>query len=64
MKETRVLRQDCMDCNWFFEHEVDTKSTKDIIDVAKYLQILAGSHEGLMKHRVGRPEFRDVLEDR
>ena len=64
MKETRVLRQDCMDCNWFAEREVDTKSTKDIIDVAKYLQIFASSHEELMEHRVGRPEFRDVLEDR
>ena len=61
MEIKRILRQDCMDCKWFAEHEVDTRNRKDFIAIAKFLQILAGSHEGFTKHRVGRLEFRDIL---
>jgi len=61
MEIVKVLRQDCMDCKWFKEHQVNPTDTEDFIAVARYLQILSGSHEQLMNHRVGRPEFRTEL---
>lgn len=61
MEKIRMLRRECNDCKVAFEHQVNTRSMKDIVLVAKYLQILAGSHEQLMEHRVGRPEFKTVL---
>ena len=63
MEIIKVLRQDCMDCKWFVEREVNPKNWRDFVDVAKYLQILATSHEGLMEHRVGRAEIKEVVKD-